>query len=138
MANSQRISNTIPSKMGDCVTLLPVTRLFSSSALPPSFLRSSSKPNSVKLSSRIRVSYDVHRTWFGAGAEFERCSFSCVRVHIIRSCPCGLDPQSHTLSNATRCVPTILTGCDAGSSPAGHRMSTYVILVHLHITFDKR
>ena len=37
----------------------------------------------------------------------------------------GFDPQTHTISHATRCVPTGLTGWDAGSSPAGHRKTTF-------------
>ena len=33
-------------------------------------------------------------------------------------------------SNATRCVPTRLTGWDAGSSPAGHKGQKYPLLFH--------
>ena len=33
-------------------------------------------------------------------------------------------------SNATRCVPTRLTGWDAGSSPAGHEGQKYPLLFH--------
>ena len=33
-------------------------------------------------------------------------------------------------SNATRCVPTPLTGWDAGSSPAGHEGQKYPLLFH--------
>ena len=34
------------------------------------------------------------------------------------------------LSNATRCVPTPLTGWDAGSSPAGHEGQKYPLMFH--------
>ena len=34
------------------------------------------------------------------------------------------------LSNVTRCVPTPLTGWDAGSSPAGHGGQKYPLLFH--------
>ena len=46
-----------------------------------------------------------------------RCSgyalFSRKTLRPYASCPCGLDPQTHTVMG--------LTGWDAGSSPAGHR-----------------
>ena len=35
-----------------------------------------------------------------------------------------------SFSNATRCVPTPLTGWDAGSSPAGHEGQKYPLLFH--------
>ena len=35
-----------------------------------------------------------------------------------------------SFSNATRCVPTRLTGWDAGSSPAGHEGQKYPLLFH--------
>ena len=35
-----------------------------------------------------------------------------------------------SFSNATRCVPTRLTGWDAGSSPAGHGGQKYPLLFH--------
>ena len=36
----------------------------------------------------------------------------------------GFDPQTHTISHTIRCVPTDLTGWDAGSSPAGHQITS--------------
>ena len=44
-------------------------------------------------------------------------------------CLCGLDPQAHPLFfNATRCVPTPLIGCSAGSRQARKmRKNTWIV-----------
>ena len=49
----------------------------------------------------------------------------CVKM---RLCPCGLDPQSHTISHATRCVPTLIAGsCWVGHGGA-HAFFRYIPL----------
>ena len=46
----------------------------------------------------------------------------------MRLCPCGLDPQSHTISHATRCVPTLIAGsCWVGHGGA-HAFFRYIPL----------
>ena len=63
-------------------------------------------------------------------------NFSSLYLHIIRKwltiCVfAGLTRNLIlALSNATRCVPTRLTGWDAGSSPAGHEGQKYPLLFH--------
>ena len=63
-------------------------------------------------------------------------NFSAANSHIIRKwltiCVfAGLTRNLIlALSNATRCVPTRLTGWDAGSSPAGHEGQKYPRLFH--------
>ena len=49
----------------------------------------------------------------------------CVKM---RLCPCGLNPQSHTISHATRCVPTLIAGsCWVGHGGA-HAFFRYIPL----------
>ena len=49
-------------------------------------------------------------------------------VGYMRLCPCGLDPQSHTISHATRCVPTLIAGsCWVGHGGA-HAFFRYIPL----------
>ena len=62
--------------------------------------------------------------------------FALLYLHIIRKwlTICVFAGLTRNLilafSNATRCVPTRLTGWDAGSSPAGHEGQKYPLLFH--------
>ena len=63
-------------------------------------------------------------------------NFSAAYLHIIRKwlTICVFAGLTRNIilsfSNATRCVPTPLTGWDAGSSPAGHEGQKYPLLFH--------
>ena len=63
-------------------------------------------------------------------------NFALLYLHIIRKwlTICVFAGLTRNLilafSNATRCVPTRLTGWDAGSSPAGHEGQKYPLLFH--------
>ena len=63
-------------------------------------------------------------------------NFALLYLHIIRKwlTICVFAGLTRNLilafSNATRCVPTPLTGWDAGSSPAGHEGQKYPLLFH--------
>ena len=62
--------------------------------------------------------------------------FALLYLHIIRKwlTICVFAGLTRNLilafSNATRCVPTRLTGWDAGSGPAGHEGQKYPLLFH--------
>ena len=59
-------------------------------------------------------------------------NFALLYLHIIRKwlTICVFAGLTRNLILATRCVPTRLTGWDAGSSPAGHEGQKYPLLFH--------